>query len=124
MNVVDSSGWLEYFAQGANIRFFRAAIEDARSLLVPSICVLEVYKVMARERGQGDALRAIGAMRSGRVVVLDETLAIEAARVGRLHDLPVADSIVLATARRHDATVWTQDAHFEGLDAVRFRAKR
>ena len=124
MNVVDSSAWIEYFVNGSNARFFAGAIEAVDDLLVPSVCVQEVYRWVLPRRGRNAALQAAATMQQGRVVTLDGPLAIEAAELGASLGLPLADSIVYATALAHDAVVWTQDADFEGLDAVRYRGKK
>ncbi|MCH7532745.1 MAG: type II toxin-antitoxin system VapC family toxin [Gemmatimonadetes bacterium] len=123
MNVVDSSGWIEYFVGGPNAGFFEQPLHEIESLLVPSVTVLEVYRYVLRERGRGDALTVAAAMRQGRVIDLDQGLAIEAADLGANHGLPLADSIIYASALVYDATLWTQDADFEGLDQVEYRAK-
>lgn len=120
MNVVDSSGWLEYFADGPNATFFAAAAEDVSQLIVPSISIYEVFKRVLQQRGEADALRAIAVMIQGAVVDLDAGLALDAARMSVERGLPMADSIMLATAQAYDATLWTQDAHFEGLDGVQY----
>ncbi len=120
MNVVDSSAWLAYFAGEPNAEFFAEAIEDVDFLLVPSACIYEVFKVVLRQRGEDEALVAVAAMHSGRVVGLDSELAVEAAALGLQERLPFADSIVYAVARKHSATLWTQDAHFEGMQGVRY----
>jgi len=124
MNVVDSSAWLEYFADGPNASFFAPAIEDARRLVVPTICLLEVFKVIARQRPVKDAVDRIAHMRQGMVVDLTPELALAAATLGIEHKLPLADSVILATAQAHRAAVWTQDADFENLPGVHYRAKR
>jgi predicted nucleic acid-binding protein len=124
MNLVDSSGWLEYFADAANADFFAPAIEDADHLVVPTISLLEVFKRVLGQRGENEALRTVAVMKQGRVVDLDAGLALGAAMLGRAHGLPLADSVILATARRFGATVWTQDSDFEGLDEVRYVRKR
>lgn len=124
MNVVDSSGWLEYLADAANAAFFAPAIEATGTLVVPTISILEVFKRVLQQRSENEALRAISLMRQGRVVELDAELALSAAKLGRVHALPLADSVILATARRFDAVVWTQDSDFEGLDRVRYVARR
>lgn len=124
MNLVDSCGWLEFFADGPNADFFAPALEDLSSLLVPSICLLEVSKRILAQRGEGPALQAAAAMQQGKVVTLDETLALEAARLGLEHRLPLADSVILATAREHRAIIWTQDRDFEGLDGVKYVEKK
>jgi predicted nucleic acid-binding protein len=120
LNVVDSSAWLAYFADSPNAGKFAAAIEDERRLVTPAICLLEVFKVIARQRGESDALQAVAVMQQGRVVDLDATLALRAASLGLEHRLPLADSIVYATARELCAIVWTQDADFEGLRDVEY----
>ena len=124
MNVVDSSAWLEYFANGPNAGYFAPPIEAIGELLVPTICLLEVFKRVLQQRGESAALQAVAQMQQGRVVELDAPLALTAAHLGMEAKLPLADSVVLATARHHDATLWTQDADFEHLPGVRFRAKR
>ena len=124
MNVVDSSGWLEYFTNSPNASAFAPAIEDLARLAVPSIVVLEVFKKTFRERGELNAFTAAALMRKGRVIPLEESLALDAAMLGLEHRLPLADSIILATARSLRATLWTQDADFRGLPGVRFFPKR
>ena len=124
MNVVDSSGWLEYFADGPNAGFFAPAIEKPAGLVVPTISVYEVFKRVLQQRDHGAALQAVAVMRQGRVVELTETLAVSAARLSARHGLPMADSIMLATAQAADATLWTQDADFENLPGVRYVARR
>jgi predicted nucleic acid-binding protein len=122
MNVVDSSGWLEYFADGPNASFFSAAIEKTGDLIVPSLSVYEVFKRVLQERDESQALLALAAMQQGTVVDLDTTLALSSARLSLAHRLPLADSVILATARAFNATLWTQDGDFEKLEGVRFRA--
>ena len=124
MNVVDSSGWLEYFAGGSNAGFFAPAIEKAGELLVPVITVYEVYKRICQQRDETAALHAIAAMRLGQPIALEEGLALTAARFSLRHMLPMADALIYATARTHDAMLWTQDRDLEGLPGVRFREKR
>jgi predicted nucleic acid-binding protein len=124
MNVVDSSAWLEYFADGANATSFAKPIEATGTLLVPALCLYEVFKRVCQQRDEESALRAVAMMEQGTVVDLDRVTALEAARLSLLHRLPMADSVVLATARRHDAMLWTQDSDFEGLDGVRYIARR
>ncbi len=124
MNLVDSSGWLEYLADTNNARHFARAIEYTSKLIVPSITVLEVFKRVLSQRGEDAALQAVTLMRQGRVVDLDFSLALLAAKLGVQHKLPMADSIILATARTAKAVLWTQDSHFEGLDNVKFFSKR
>ena len=123
MNVVDSSGWLEYFADGPNASFFARPIEDTVRLWVPSVSVFEVFKRVLQQRGEGPALQAIAVMRLGASIDLDDTLAIAAAKVSVDLRIPMADAIILAAARSKNATLWTQDRDFEGLDGVRFIPK-
>jgi predicted nucleic acid-binding protein len=123
MNLVDSSAWLEYFANGPNARFFSAPIEDTQDLIVSTINVYEVFRRVAQQRDETAALQAIAVMEQGRLIPVDEVVALHAARLGAKHKLPMADSLILATARAFDATLWTQDADFDGMDGVRYRAK-
>ena len=120
MNLVDSCGWLEYFADGPQADFYAQALEDPDSLLVPTICLLEVFKRILQQRGEDAALQAAAAMHQGLLVPLDATLALKAARISRDLKLPLADSVILATAQTYQAIVWTQDTHFKGLDGVRY----
>jgi predicted nucleic acid-binding protein len=119
-NLVDSCGWLEYFTDGGNADFFASAIEDTKSLIVPSLCISEVFKVLLREKDEDMALSAISAMRMGKIIDLDTSLAIEAAKIGIKHKLSLADSIIYATAKTRNAFVWTQDKHFENLSGVKY----
>jgi predicted nucleic acid-binding protein len=123
MIVVDSCGWLEYFADSDRADLFRPAIEGPTTLIIPSICILEVTKTLLRERGRDIALRCVAGMRIGRRVDLDEQIAVDAATVATQLRMPSADSIILATAQRFGATVWTQDADFEGKPGVKFFRK-
>ncbi len=124
MNVVDSSGWLEYFADGPNAGFFAPPIEDLEALLVPSISILEVFRRVLEQRGERDALEKAAVMQLARVVNLDAGLAILAGRIGREERLPLADSVMLASARAYGAVLWTQDRDFKGFDGVRYVAKK
>jgi toxin FitB len=124
MNVVDSSAWLEYFANGSNASFFAGPIEAADELIVPSLTIYEVFKRVLQQRDESDALRAVAVMQQGSVVDLDARLAVAAARVSLDTRLPMADSIVLATASVHQATLWTQDADFASLPGVRYRPRK
>lgn len=123
MNLVDSSAWLAYFAGEPNAGFFAAAIEDEEALLVPSVCLYEVFKVVLRERGEDSAFAAVAAMERGEVVDLDSNLAMEAAALGLEENLGFADSVIYAVAKIRGATLWTQDVHFRGKPGVKFRAK-
>jgi predicted nucleic acid-binding protein len=124
VNVIDSSAWLEYFANGPNAGYFAAAIEATDELVVPTITILEVFRRVHQQRGEGPALQAVALMQQGQVVELMAALALTAAALGLEHTLPLADSVVFATARHHEAVLWTQDADFEGLPHVRYRAHR
>lgn len=124
MNLIDSSGWLAYLAGEPQAGQFAKAIEAVDTLLVPTIVVLEVTRRVMQQRGEGDALQAAALLHQGKVVSLDGPLALAAAQLGVAHKLPLADSIILATAQQFGATVWTMDADFKGLPGVRYIAKR
>jgi predicted nucleic acid-binding protein len=120
MNVVDSSAWLEYFADGANAAFFAPAIEDSEHLLTPVICIYEVFKRILQQRGLSAAQTSAGDMFSGQVINIDASLALSAAQLSAELKLPMADSLILAVARAHQAVLWTQDEHFKGMEGVQF----
>jgi predicted nucleic acid-binding protein len=124
MILVDSSGWIEYFTLGPNCRVFAPAIEDTENLLVPTICIYEVFKHVLRKRGKRGANRAVGGMVKGHVVGLPATTAMGAARLSLRLRLPMADSLILSTARRFGAEIWTQDEDFRGIEGVRYIQKR
>lgn len=124
MNVVDSSGWLEFFGDGRNAEFFSTPLSDAPSLIVPVITVYEVFKRVLLDRGEGAALEAVALMQQGEVVELTSASAIEAARLSVEASLPMADAIILSMARARGATFWTQDAHFEGMADVKYVSAR
>jgi predicted nucleic acid-binding protein len=124
VNVVDSSGWLEYFANGPNADFFAEPLADAGSLIVPAISIFEVFKRVLAQRDEAAAIQAAALMQLGQVVPLDEVLAMSAAKLSWELKLPMADSIILTTSRRFEAQLWTQDADFEGLPGVRYVAKK
>ena len=123
MNIVDSSGWLEYFADGPNAEFFAPAIEMPDELLVPSLSLYEVFKRVLQQRDEGEALRAVTFMQQCSVIDLDSRIALSAAKISVNLGLPMADSIMLATASQYEATFWTQDADFEGMEGVRYCKK-
>ena len=122
MNVVDSSAWLEYFGDGPNAGEFADAIAETEHLIVASITLFEVFKRIRLQRDLDAALYAVAQMQRGRVVDLDGNLAVAAAELSAESGLPMADSVILATARAEDATLWTQDVDFEGMDGVEYRA--
>jgi predicted nucleic acid-binding protein len=123
MNVVDSSGWLEYFADGPNAGFFAAAIEKIDELIVPTISIYEVFKRVLQQRGEATALQTAALMHQGQVIDLTAPLALDAAKLSRELSLPMADSIMLATAQARDATLWTQDGDFESIVGVKYVSK-
>lgn len=123
MNLVDSCGWLEYLAEGPNASFFAEPLEEIEFLIVPSICILEVTKKILRHRSRTEALEVATAMQQGKVISLDAYLALDAATLGLRHKLPLADAVILATARASNALIWTQDSDFEGLDGVNYIAR-
>ena len=120
MNVIDSSGWLEYLVDGANADFFAGSIEDEANLATPTICMYEVFKRVLIEFGEERALDAVGLMSRGLIVDLNRQDAVEAARISAQLKLAMADSIILATAQAFEATLWTQDAHFKDIEGVRY----
>jgi len=124
MNVVDSSGWLEYFAEGENADFFAPAIEDTKNLIVPVICVYEVFKRVLQQSGLSEAQQHISDMHQGEIVDLTVSLALSAAKLSAELKLPMADSIILAAARARNAILWTQDEHFKDLDGVKYVVKK
>jgi predicted nucleic acid-binding protein len=123
-NVVDSSGWLEYFSQGKNLAFFTPTIQDLENLLVPGICFYEVFKKILMENGEEMALQAVGVMSYGREVAVERAIAMEAAQISIDLKLAMADSLILAAARLKEAILWTQDAHFKGLPGVKYIEKK
>ncbi len=124
MNVIDSSAWLSYFAGDANAKIFSRPIEDIEKLIVPSIIITEVFKCILRQRSEDMALEAIAHMEQGSVVALDGALAIDAAQYGVEYKLPLADSIIYATAKKFDALIWTQDIDFKPLEGVKYYSKK
>ena len=120
MNIVDSCGWLEFFADGPNAQYFAKPLEMTKELLVPSITLFEVFKVVLRERGEDAALQAVALMKQGQVVELTDSIAIFAAKISHEQKLPLADSMIYATAQLKQATVWTQDDHFKNLSQVKY----
>jgi predicted nucleic acid-binding protein len=123
MNVVDSCGWLEYFADGSNAAFFAPAIQDVDQLIVPTLCVYEVFKVVKVQRGKQAALHVVSMLYSGQILPLNDELALHAAEVSLEYRLPMADSIIYASARSQDATLWTQDEHFKDLPGLKYIEK-
>ncbi|MGD8845285.1 MAG: type II toxin-antitoxin system VapC family toxin [Desulfobacteraceae bacterium] len=123
MNIVDSSGWLEYFSGGPNAEHFLPPLQEPSSLIVPTITIYEVFKVVLREAGENEALQAIAAMQKGTIAELTVSVAMSAAKLSMQHNLPMADSIILATAISYSCVIWTQDSDFENLQRVKFFPK-
>jgi predicted nucleic acid-binding protein len=124
MNLVDSCGWLEYFADGPNAAFFAQPLEDIDNVLVPTICILEVFKKLLQQRGEDEALQAAAIMQQCHVTDLNVPAALQAGKLSAQTGLPLAESVVLATARQYNAIIWTQDSDFKGFDKVKYREKR
>lgn len=124
MNIVDSSGWLAYFADEPNAKHFIPPLKDTDSLVVPTITVYEVFKVVLRESSENDALQATAAMQKGTVVNLTVPLAIAASKLSLEKGLPMADSIILATVKAYDAILWTQDSDFRNMAGVKYFPKK
>ena len=124
MHIVDSSGWIEYIADDTNANFFEPSIIDSVNLLVPTICLYEVFKRVLQEFGDERALDVMGIMSLGTILDLDRQIAIHAAQISNELKLAMADSIILATARAYEATLWTQDEHFEGIEGVKYKPKK
>lgn len=123
-HIVDSSGWVEYFVNGANANTFVAPTQDVENLIVPTISLYEVFKRVLLEFGEDEALATVGQMSLGKVVDLDRNIAIHAAKLSLELKLAMADSIILATARANDATLWTQDEHFKDIEGVKYIEKK
>ncbi len=123
MNVVDSSAWLEYLADGPNAEYFSAPLEDAGNLIVPTICIYEVFKAVLRQRGEDAALQTVALMKQGATINLTDDLALQAAKISLEYKIPMANSIILATARAHEAVLWTQDQDFKDIDNVNYFPK-
>lgn len=124
MNIVDSSGWIEYIADDTNANFFEPSLIDSETLLVPTICLYEVFKRVLQEFGEERALDAMGIMSLGTIIDLDRQIAIHAAQISNELKLAMADSIILATARAYDAILWTQDEHFKDIGGVKYKQKK
>jgi toxin FitB len=123
MNIVDSSGWLEYFSGGMNSENFASPLQDSSSLIVPVITIYEVFKVALRESGENEALQAVAAMQQGTIIDLTASIAINASKLSLQYNLPMADSIILSTAQAYKCLIWTQDSDFENLPGVKFFPK-
>ncbi len=120
MNVVDSSAWLEYLADGPNAEYFSAPLVDTDNLIVPTVCIYEVFKAVLRQRGEDAALQTVALMKQGSTINLTDDLALQAAKISLEYKIPMADSIILATARAHEAVLWTQDQDFKDMESVNY----
>jgi predicted nucleic acid-binding protein len=120
MNIIDSSGWLEYFSDGPNAIHYLPPLNDSSSLIVPVITIYEVFKVVLRESAENKALQAVAAMQKGKIIDLNANIAIDASRLSLQYNLPMADSIILATARAYDCVIWTQDSDFQNIEGVNY----
>jgi len=124
MNLVDSSGWLEYLSGSKNAKNFAKAIENTEELLVSSINIYEIYKKILKEKDENTAFQIVGLMRQAKVVDVDTSIAMEAAKLSYEKNIPMADSLIYITAIANDAIVWTQDTDFRGLDSVKYFSKK
>ena len=124
MNIVDSSGWLAYFADEPNAKHFITPLKDTASLVIPSVTIYEVFKVVLRETSENEALQAAAAMQKGKVVDLTAMLAIAASKLSLEQGIPMADSIILATTKAFDAVIWTQDSDFKNIAGVKYFPKK
>jgi predicted nucleic acid-binding protein len=123
MNVVDSSAWLEYLADGPNAEYFSAPLVDTDNLIVPTVCIYEVFKAVLRQRGEDAALQTVALMKQGITINLTDELALQAAKISLEYQIPMADSIILATARAHEAVLWTQNQDFKDMENVNYFPK-
>lgn len=123
MNLVDSCGWLEYLADGPNAEFFASAIEATGELLVPTLCILEVFKRVLQQRGEDAALQAAALMQQGQVADLDRSIALAAAKIGHELKLPMAEAVIVATAGVYNAVLWTQDSDLKDVEGVKYVKK-
>ena len=120
MNVVDSSGWLEYFTDGSNADAFKQVIADESNLIIPTVCLYEVFKIALTRAGEDEAVRVAGLMSFGQIVDFDREVALVATPISAQYKLAMADSVIYAIAQMHNATLWTQDAHFKDLPGVKY----
>jgi predicted nucleic acid-binding protein len=124
MNIVDSSGWLEFFADGPNASFFSTPLKNVKELVVPTIIIYEVFKAVLRQRDESAGLQAVALMKQGLVVELTSNISMMAAKISLEHNIHMADSIILASGRLYQATIWTQDADFKDFDGVKYTRKK
>lgn len=123
MNLVDSCGWLEYFAGGGNSEFFSQAIENVDELVVSTINIYEVFKKILIQRGESDAFKAISLMYQAKVIHVTPEISLYAAQLSYEYKLPMADSLILSSAKTHNAILWTQDSDFKDIEGVKYVKK-
>ena len=123
MNIIDSSGWLEYFSDGPNAIHYLPPLNDPSTLIVPVITIYEVFKVVLREFAENEALQSVAAMQKGKIIDLTANIAMNASMLSLQHNLPMADSIILATARAYRCVIWTQDSDFRNIEGVKYFSK-
>ncbi|HEX7557274.1 MAG TPA: type II toxin-antitoxin system VapC family toxin [Leptolinea sp.] len=123
MNLIDSSGWFEYFINSSNARHFVPVIENMDELIISPLNFFEIYKRVQREFGADEANRAVGFLKNARVVDISTSIALAAAELSKIHHLHMADSFLLATAQSEDAVLWTMDSHFKDIPGVQYFAK-
>ena len=123
MNLVDSSGWLEYFADGKNAGHFAPVVSNTERLIVSTINIYEVYKKVISEKDEDSALQAVAMMQQAKVIEVTASIAVQASKVSHIFKLPMADSLIYVTARDHNAIVWTQDADFKDMESVQYFEK-
>jgi predicted nucleic acid-binding protein len=124
MNLVDTSGWIEYFFGGSNASFFAEPIEDTDELVVPGVCLYEVFKKINQDVDEARALQAVAQMKQGQVMEVTEEIALRAALISLRYKLPMAESFVYATGQMEGAVIWTQDSDFKNLPGVRYKQAR
>ncbi|MDY6951892.1 MAG: type II toxin-antitoxin system VapC family toxin [Thermodesulfobacteriota bacterium] len=124
MNIVDSSGWLEYFSDGPNAKHYLPPLHDSSALIVPVITIPEVFKVVLRESSENDALQAVAAMQKGKIIDLTANMAMNASKLSLQHNLTMADSIILAIAQAYQCVIWTQDSDFREIEGVNYFPKQ
>ena len=125
MNIIDSSGWLEYFSDGPNAEIFEEVILDKSiKIIVPAIVIYEVFKKILIEKGESIALQIITQLQKYQTEPIDDNISIEAAKISFIHKMPMADSIIYAVTKKYNAVLWTQDEHFKDLDNIKFIEKK
>ena len=123
MNVVDSSGWIEYLQDTHRADLFAAAIEDRAHLLVPTIALFEVHRILSRSLPADLVNRCLDVMRLGRVLDLTDVRALAAPNIAARHKLAMANAAIYSMALEFGATFWTQDVDYQGLPGVRYQVK-